>query len=364
MERQRDEGLDMMRVLASMAVLGGHMISHGGMLAGAGVGTLNSFVCAFLLGAFMSLTNFFGMMSGYLLCKSRFKLRRILSIWLQVVFYSVLFTVPRLFYARGEVGLQEFVSMFLPVTCKRVWYVSCYVAVVLLAPFINRLLRALSRRQHLLLALVLLGLFSVSVTVGYNYDAYGIGPMGHDVVWMTMMYVVGAYFRLYPRRCEHRGRLWAISLCMMILVAFSHDAMIMAGFSSRNMWLLNFTSPPQIISAICLFLLVQGKRLRSRRLARLLAWMAPLSFGVFLAHLQPVAWEVGKGCLNWLGKLPLHVMAGVYLAILLVGFAALLLLEFVRVKLFALLRIDRGVLALEARIMRAQTRFVDRIERL
>lgn len=129
-----------------MAVLGGHMISHGGMLAGAGVGTLNSFVCAFLLGAFMSLTNFFGMMSGYLLCKSRFKLRRILSIWLQVVFYSVLFTVPRLFYARGEVGLQEFVSMFLPVTCKRVWYVSCYVAVVLLAPFINRLLaRALAQ---------------------------------------------------------------------------------------------------------------------------------------------------------------------------------------------------------------------------
>lgn len=100
MERQRLTGLDFLRILATFMVVGIHTMEYGGIPKAIAYENANSLLSVPLDAFFRCGVNCFGLLSGYFMCRSRFKLMRILRLWVEVVFFGVLFTLIHAVVAR------------------------------------------------------------------------------------------------------------------------------------------------------------------------------------------------------------------------------------------------------------------------
>lgn len=66
------------------------------------------------------------MISGYVMVKSKNKIARLLGLWMEVFFYSVISVVIMSVITPENVGIIDIVKSFLPVCSQRFWYFTAY----------------------------------------------------------------------------------------------------------------------------------------------------------------------------------------------------------------------------------------------
>ena len=74
-------------------------------------------------------------------------------------------------------------------------FTACFLLFYLLIPFLNKLIHALSEKEHLQLLLWCLGVYVllpsfVKAHVVFNY-----------ITWFGVLYIIASYIRLYPKEC-------------------------------------------------------------------------------------------------------------------------------------------------------------------
>ena len=88
------------------------------------------------------------LISGYFLVESGFRIRRLVMLLLQVLFYSLL--IPAGLAALGipvqGTGLSTAVPYFLPISTEHYWFVSSYVLMYLFSPLLSAAAHRLSKR--------------------------------------------------------------------------------------------------------------------------------------------------------------------------------------------------------------------------
>ena len=87
-ENKRESNIDCLRIISMLMVVCHHFFSHGG-LSSALTPSLNWAAGNLLFAACFVAVNCFVIISGYYLCTSQFKLKKLANIWLQVFVYSV-----------------------------------------------------------------------------------------------------------------------------------------------------------------------------------------------------------------------------------------------------------------------------------
>lgn len=166
MNNQRNVGLDLARVIAMAGIVTLHVIGQGGVLK-----SLNSvrgywivLLCEII--AFCSV-NVFGLMSGYLgIMKVRGSCYRIVELIVIVLMYSSLISIVYLaFFNYQFESMKDIVTSFIPVVAGKYWYITCYIPIALLQPYINKMLLSLSEKQHQCLCMILFILFSLIPSV-------------------------------------------------------------------------------------------------------------------------------------------------------------------------------------------------------
>lgn len=128
----------------------------------------------------------------FFMCKSQITIRKFLKLLLQIEFYNVL--IYLIFALSGYhpiANLNELLMVFLPVKSIADGFTSCFLVFYLFIPFLNILIRNLTKRQHQLLVLLclftytLMGTFSrFHVTMNY-------------VSWFCVLYFIASYIRIY-----------------------------------------------------------------------------------------------------------------------------------------------------------------------
>jgi len=85
----------------------------------------------------------------------------------------------------------------LPITSISKDFVSCFLVFFLFIPFLNILIKGLTRRLHVLLIVLCLMIFSILpiifISISYSY-----------VSWFMVIYLIGSYLRLYDHFGEKR----------------------------------------------------------------------------------------------------------------------------------------------------------------
>lgn len=313
MKATRQLNLEALRIVAMFTIVLQHFLIHGGIMQAVNPGSINYILAIFLKSVTLFAVNCYVLISGYFLVKSKWRIKKLLLLVAQVIFYSVL--IYLLLVATGSIpfSLKNLLFSFFPILTKRYWFVTIYIGMYLLSPFVNKLIESLTQRQHALCILLLFLLFSFWPNIIYSSDPMDAGG-GHGVAWFLTLYMVAAYLRLYytPRKGQGR-KLLACYLLMVVVPPFFKIAYTNF-FNQMNLnlagpspdLLYEYHSVPVLVASVSLFMAFLYLKIKSPSVSKIISFLAPLTFGVYLIHdnayLRPVLWDLLKVNLfanNW-----------------------------------------------------------------
>lgn len=188
--------VEILRVLSMFMIVCNHFLGHGLSLQDYDLNDGNRFILWFLRGICYMGTNLFILISAYFQCKSRFKAKSILLLLCQVLFYSIALYGVSVAFGLAEFSYSGLVKVLFPVLTSSYWFVTCYVGLYILAPFINKFIQSLGKGQLKKLILILFVFFSVVPNVFFNSSWLNWGGSS-GIVWFIFLYFVAAYIRLY-----------------------------------------------------------------------------------------------------------------------------------------------------------------------
>lgn len=193
-------GPELLRCIAMMMVVVLHYLDKGKILPALTLEQLGfAGTVSWLLECFCIVAvNTYMLITGYFLGASRMKPGRLVKLYLQVWFYSV--GVGAVSVLTGILPIQELtthdiLTMIFPVSMGHYWFITAYVFLFLLLPFVGGAVEKMSKKQLQFALGMMLFFFSVIKTllpVRMEQDA-----MGYDCLWYLCVFLTAAYIRKF-----------------------------------------------------------------------------------------------------------------------------------------------------------------------
>lgn len=317
--KERNASLDLLRILCMFLIVLAHAIGHGKVLNVASVNSVNYFLIN-VLKAFLSvLVNCFVLISGYFLCTREFRLKKALFIWGQALFWSLGLYLVLCLGGVVQFDLKALLKACLPLTQQRYWFITTYLLMYLLVPLLNAAIRAMDQKTH---ALFLSIFFAVYIALQnlFFWEKFTSVNAYHPL-FFAFLYLLAAYFRLYPAKRARKTYLLCYSLNCLFAAAWRIGitwltVKITGEAKGENIFLSN-NSITMVIASACLFRFFEGLNISNKRIRKAVSIVAPLTLGVYLIHDQP---EVRS--FIWQDLLcPMDFVQSPFLALILFGMA-------------------------------------------
>lgn len=337
MAKQRNTGIDTLRIISSFMVLILHILGEGGLLEALPGHSLHYKAAWTMEIACYCAVNCFGLISGFVGCNSRSSWSGILRTWLQVLFYTVGAAVILHFFIPEVITLDIIRNSFFPVTNRIYWYYTAYFCVSFFAPAMNHLILTLPRRQ--LRLLVITGAVLLSIIPTWSGKDLFYTKNGYSALWLMYLYIFGGYLSMYSvSKASSRKYLCFYFVC----VALTSLHKLYPDFCGplKSMPFLEYTSPTILACAVCLVIFLS--QCDFPKFARsVIHFIAPLSFAVYLLHAQDTVFIVFmENKFGPLGQQHTIVMILSVLATASFWFLLGIAVEYIRQKLFNLLKIS------------------------
>lgn len=256
---KRNEALDQFRAICTIMVIVLHFVGKGGVLD---VLNINS-VFAWTLKAFSTMAvNGFVILSSFFMLEKEWKLKRILSLLLQVWLISVSATlIVFLFEKHKTITLSLLLEAIFPNAFAQYWFTACYIGLCLLSPFINCMLKNLDDKKLNRLVIIIFCLFCLWPTIipsSPGCDNSG----GYSLLWFLALYITTAWLKRNYKKLQTVNR-WiylSIFICCGVFATMTH---YVAAFLAQNVaeffviYSVNifwYSTLPPFLSAISLFL--------------------------------------------------------------------------------------------------------------
>ncbi len=340
MQNERNYGIDLLRMFSMFLVVLLHVLGCGGILDAAEAGSLQSAFAWGLEAVAFCAVNCYALISGYVMWNRRGSVGKLLSLWLAVLFWSVVGTVVVVLTCdvSGTEPLAVWSRAFFPVTNNQYWYISAYFLLYLLQPLFSLALERLSKSG---LTAVVCGTFLL-VSCGTfisGVDAFGMGG-GYTPIWLCLCFLWGGYLAKY--RLLDRTKAWHGALLYLVCVGVTVSAVLLERVTNGafSRWkLYNYTSPFMVLAALGLLICFSRLTL-SREVRRVVTVLSPAALGVYLIHTHQLVFSyLLAGCAEhfaaYSAPMLIFTTIGAALAIYLFCTA----LELGRIYLFRLLRV-------------------------
>ena len=288
---QRNEAIELLRIAAMLLIVTGHLIGGLDLLERLPAGSVNYYLVSLLQVLCYPATNIYVLISGYLLCEKRFKVKRVFTFWVQVWVYSVLgFLFASAFLKQFTVA--GLVLAALPISSYAYWFATVYFGLYLLMPFLNLLIDRMDRKQHRYCLLILFLLFSLwRCLVPFSPTLNPEG--GNSILWFFVLYLYGAYLRRYglskPWIRKYR---WPLALGLLFAAFLSRHVIGYLsgalGFDGKGASLFTeFTAFPMLFSAVLIVSWAverQPKKLLTLVSPSMIRFFSASTFSVYLIH--------------------------------------------------------------------------------
>lgn len=295
--KKREANFELLRIAAMLMIITLHYLDKGGILPKPDQDFGITGFLAWGLEAFcVPAVNVYVLLSAYFLAEGEYRPFKAVTLWLQVLFYSVLIPAVLIGFSilsLAEMDKYKLLVYVFPVIEEHYWFVSAYVLMVLFAPLMNDGLRRLPEktyRQGLLCLLLVLSVGKSILPVNLPTDR-----LGYDAVWFLYLYLIGAYIRYHGEDniwIRRAGRMRTAFCgyaagCTLIFASLAavHAVFLKTGslgaFINRQ---YHYNSVFCLIAAVCLFLAFRSIRIRSGRISAVICRAASASFGVYLIH--------------------------------------------------------------------------------
>lgn len=294
--QQRNVSIEILRILSMLLIIFLHSIDHSGVLeASESNGVMIYLWVRFTYMLTQVCVNIYVLISGYFLVTSKFKLSKLFALWLEVVFYSLLVRILFIALGYNSFSIGSLLSCLVPVFTGRYWFITIYFGLYLIFPFINKLINALNKNQHTALCIVLVLLFSVTVSVYPSFKGMNSGG-GWGLAWFVVLYILAAWFRLYytPSYKWFSKLLLYIGISLVVVTLMVVGTKVSIVGNIVGNW-YRYDSLPSLLSTISLFVVFLNIRIKNGIVSKIVLFIAPSTLGVYLIHahadFSPWSWE-------------------------------------------------------------------------
>ena len=289
------------------------------------------------------------MISGYVMVYSKPRFSRLLSIWLQVMFYTVgICVVFRII--EQTVPRSMWLQNLHPVTGRCYWYLTAYFGMYVLLPFVIPVLKSMPLKTLMMTGGMLFVFYSCLAML--NGGLFGI-EAGYSTIWLLVCFIWGAVIRRAQDASQFQLSSWILLLCLSgILIVFMVNAWLTAFhpslFSTKIGGMMGklcreYYSPLTVLYAVVLIELFTRMKIGSQHLKTVILWFSPLTLGVYLIHCHRCIW-LRYIKLDEKISIADYSMTGFVLRLLSIGLGVYLVascVDFMRLELFKSLKIKQ-----------------------
>ena len=278
---RRKAGIELLRILAVLMVISVHRMGHQTLFS-APQFSVSYYVLWFIEIASYKAVDIFFIISGYFGITQAFKGKKILLLEFKVLVYCVGFYILSVLVNFQNFNGRDFLRTLFPYIGGHYWYYTAYISLMILSPWINKMIRVIKKQNLLLLILTVSGISTISIG-----DAFFTND-GYSVIWAINLYIIGAYIRLYCRKltsvkkslaltagCTMFIYIWFVIVGRITQILFGHVV-----FSTHFMVYRQFPVVLGAIFAVIAFVQIDFKE----KTAKIINSVSKCTFGVYLIH--------------------------------------------------------------------------------
>lgn len=283
-EKIRNSSVELFRIISMLIIIAHHYVVNSGLLE-----VINEsnhleendiFLLLFGWGGKTGI-NCFILVTGYYMCTSKITLKKYIKLLSERYFYAIVFFFIFLVTGYMTFSIKDFLKVLIPFFNISDGFVSCFLLFYLLIPFLNKLIRVLNEKEHAILLLILLFIYTIlpsfmKATVTFNY-----------VTWFCVLYFIVSFLRLYSKKWMENTRLWAALTIISLLlswtsvVLFAYIGKIIKNTEITYFLVSDSNKVLALTTGITAFMLFKNIKLKQHKWINLIA---SSTFGVLLIH--------------------------------------------------------------------------------
>lgn len=291
--------------------------------------------------------NTYVLISGYYSFKSPKSYRKIVSslvrLWLCLAFFSIFGYLIISLINNQPISFTVLLTRFFPLTRSVWWYMSVYFVLMLISPCINKVISSFSKQENLFALLVMLIICSVLPFFVNWKDAIGTN-YGYCLVWFVVLYFTGALICLYTTTNNSHFFVKGITVYFLLSLLFVGLNFLFNRISfTQGNTVSMYNSLIVYGQAIALFVSFKSLKISNKVFGKVIVFFAGLSLAVYVFHCQE---DISKFIWPYIhpsSYANTYSIISIYIVTLLGLYFIAVFVEFIRVRIFNLLRLNRGV---------------------
>ncbi|MGN1337397.1 MAG: acyltransferase [Candidatus Coprovivens sp.] len=293
MTKERNSNIEIIRIISMVMIVVSHWTVHSGILQIDTNLLFNKILISNTVLGNIGVILFF-LISGYFGYKKsdsiKINVKKILKIVLQVIFYSVFLYFICTFYDKNILCLTNIIKAFMPITFKEYWYVTVYIVLLLLSPFINLFIDNLKGKSNNYFIYVTTILFFIFPTLT-KQDFYG-----NELIQAIYFYFLGSYIKNNDLKIfdKHAGKIALFSYLMLVLQSVFF-VVVCNYFSIQKNYALHLYERNSILSVIFCFSLFYYFTRKQEKSNKIINIIASNVFAVYLIsdnnYLRSIIWN-------------------------------------------------------------------------
>ncbi len=231
----------------------------------------------------------FVLLSGYFMVEQNVSVKKILKLAGQVWFYTIGFFGIWLIVSliQGNIDkriIKEAVFAFFPITFSEYWFVTAYIILMLLSPYLNKLIRSVDKEEYQKLLACLVILF---VILAAGIPLVLKEMIGGRLYAVLIYYFIAGYIRRFTNVTTNNAKrhmLIAILFYLLLLASFYLITFIGVYLNSSSIIAYRYFYRPMgspIVLIICVELFVAFMQMEIK-CSNVINEIASCTFGVYL----------------------------------------------------------------------------------
>lgn len=214
----RNSNIELYRVIVMFLIVAHHYIVNSGITLLIPTQPIDKIAMGMLLFGAWGKTgiNCFVLITGYYMCTSSFSWKKLLKLYLQVAFYTII--IYLIFCLSGHEEFSPFLLFWKMFPIKNISddFTSCFLLFYLFIPFLNIFIKNLNKKEHKFLVFLIIIIFTILpsfpfIRMSFNY-----------VTWFIAIYIIASYLRFYGKDLNVNHKQWGyLSLISILLGALS-----------------------------------------------------------------------------------------------------------------------------------------------
>lgn len=291
MSRDRLHNIDLLRLILMMMIVTLHYYGWTGLRSSTDIPSYNRIIAQCLSSLSWCAVNAFFMISGFLIRNKEVSISgmliviRIVKIWAKVFLINAIIYLLAIIGGVIPINVESLFCMMCPILSNRYWFITVFLLLTAVIPFIQNMLVRLSNVEVLILSLVLLTFDSIQPLFEHN----GFGENGYGFLHSLTCLLIGYTIKRYYSVKIGRGGYFLVYIasCFVGVILYTF---INSTFKINVSILLCYNSPFYIMAAVGLICFFNSLSIKNKVVSKL----APFSLGIFLIQSQVIRdyiWE-------------------------------------------------------------------------